>query len=193
MYKIVVTNNICFNIDSDEELARLQANDPNLKVLTAEQVKAAGMKGYEAIVSPENTTVASSGTVTFTAPDLAVVKQERVAQLLEAYEKAKYEGTFTSSEGFPVKVDDKLSPELTFLLLQFNTADLPSVPFIDANGTAHDITKEQLHTIIVELNQYTSSLATAKAVLEAKINSATTYAELQNVVIAFPKTFTLTV
>ena len=193
MYKIVVTNNICFNIDSDEELARLQADDPNLKVLTPEEISVASMNGYEAIVSSENTKIDPLGTVVFTAPDLIVAKQERIAQLLEAYEKAKYEGTFTSSEGFPVKVDDKLSSELTFLMLQFNTADLPSVPFIDANGTAHDITKEQLHTIIAELNQYTSSLATAKAVLEAKINSATTYAEVQNVVIDFPKTFTFTV
>lgn len=190
MYKIIVTNNTCFNIDSDEELARLQANDPNLKILTPEEISVAGMNGYEAIVSPENTKIGPLGTVVFTAPDLAVVKQERVAQLLEAYNKAKYEGTFTSSEGFPVKVDDKLSPELTFLLLQFNTADLPSVPFIDANGTAHDLTKEQLRTVIAELNQYTSSLAATKAALEAKINNAATYAEVQAVVIDFPKTFT---
>ena len=101
MHKIVITNNMCFNIDNEEELTRLQTNDSNLKVLTAEQVKALGMEGYEAIVSPENTTIAPDSTIIFTAPDLEDIKQERTKYILEAYNDAKYEGTLQSSLGFP--------------------------------------------------------------------------------------------
>lgn len=190
MYKIVVTNNTCFNIDSDEELARLQASDPNLKVLTSEEISVAGMNGYEAIVSPENTKIDPLGTVVFTAPDIDVLRSNSLAKLAEEYTAARYDGMIASSTGFTVKVDRTLDTNLTFLLLQFSVADVSTVTFLDADGVSHAITKDQVRTILAELNQYITSLDTVKKGAEDEIKQANNYSELSSISPVFSRSFT---
>lgn len=189
MHKIVIANNTCFNIDNEEELAHLQANDSNLKVLTTEQIKALGMEGYEAIVSSENTTVAPDSTIIFTAPALEDIKQERTKYILEAYNDAKYKGTLQSSLGFPVSISKDLESNLTYLMLQFSFAGKTTVPFVDKLGVSHDISSEQLKSLMNELEQYSALLnATKDAYIEA-INSAKNVSEIFAVMPSFTTEF----
>lgn len=68
MSYIFVKNNNVINVDNDVDKNRLILT--GWRELSAEEISAYGMLGYEHFVSPANTVVNADGSITFTPPEL---------------------------------------------------------------------------------------------------------------------------
>lgn len=68
--RVVVYNRTVFNVDNDEDTEALLAQ--GARELTADEIVAAGMVGFEHLVSPLTTSIDDSGTITFTPPSAAL-------------------------------------------------------------------------------------------------------------------------
>ena len=81
MLYIVLKERTVFNIDNEESLNIILKSGGVL--LTEEEIVKYGMKGYEAIISPNNTVVNPDGTIVFTKPvtDLTKLKEQKLKQI----------------------------------------------------------------------------------------------------------------
>lgn len=70
MHYILVLGSVVLNCDNSEDRDRLVAN--GFKCLETEEIHAAGMQGYEHLVSPLNTTVGEDGSISFTLSPLTI-------------------------------------------------------------------------------------------------------------------------
>lgn len=78
MYIIKIGNKCC-NVDNDADMQRLL--DGGGVLLTLDEIKAAGMAGYECLVGPDNTTVSEDGRITFNKPSAAALTEQFYASL----------------------------------------------------------------------------------------------------------------
>ena len=82
MSRIFIITNECINVDNDIDAQRLL--NVGARELNAQEIAAAGITGYENLVSPANTQVYSDGTVVFTPPKsepLETVKDRKLAAI----------------------------------------------------------------------------------------------------------------
>lgn len=82
MNRIFIYNTLVFNMDDDEYANTII--EKGARELTRQEVEAAGMAGYEHLVSPVNTVVDEDGTITFTPPPpepLENVKARKLASI----------------------------------------------------------------------------------------------------------------
>ena len=78
MYIIKIGNKCC-NVDNDADMQRLL--DGGGVLLTMDEIKAAGMAGYECLVGPDNTAVSEDGRITFNKPSDAALAEQRYTNL----------------------------------------------------------------------------------------------------------------
>ena len=76
MSRIFIITNECINVDNDTDAQRLL--NVGARELNAQEISAAGMTGYESIVSPANTQVSADGTIKFIPP----TEEESPAQVV---------------------------------------------------------------------------------------------------------------
>lgn len=81
MYIIKIGNKCC-NVDNDADMQRLL--DGGGVLLTLDEIKAAGMAGYECLVGPDNTAVSEDGRITFSKPSDAALAEQRYTNLRAA-------------------------------------------------------------------------------------------------------------
>lgn len=79
MVYILVKDKTAINVDSEKE--KLRRIKDGWRVLTSSEISAAGMSGYEHMVSPVNTKVDEDGTITFTPPPEPTLEEVRTAAL----------------------------------------------------------------------------------------------------------------
>lgn len=82
MHKIFEYSRIVLNVDNDSDAQKLL--EQGARELTPQEIAAAGMTGYEHLVSPANTVVGDDGTITFTPPPpepLENVKARKLAAI----------------------------------------------------------------------------------------------------------------
>lgn len=89
MYHVLKKGDIVFNENSDK--AAEDAIKNGAVELTPQEIAAAGMAGYEHLVSPENTVVEDDGTIVFKPPRpelLETVKARKLAEINSSYQQA---------------------------------------------------------------------------------------------------------
>lgn len=82
MYHILRKGELVFNENSDDTAAAAVKN--GAVELTPQEIAAAGMTGYEHLISPENTKISPDGTIVFTPPKpepLETVKARKIAAI----------------------------------------------------------------------------------------------------------------
>lgn len=67
MNRIILHSGIVLNCDNQNDVDTMLGN--GARELTAQEISAAGMIGYEHLVSPANTAVSEDGIITFTPPE----------------------------------------------------------------------------------------------------------------------------
>lgn len=67
MNKIILYSGIVMNCDNQSDVDMMLSK--GARELTSQEIAAAGMNGYEHLVSPENTTVNDDGSIVFTPPE----------------------------------------------------------------------------------------------------------------------------
>ena len=80
--RIFIIDNIALNVDNDTDALALI--EQGARELSAEEIEAAGMVGYEHLVGPTNTEIKPDGSIVFTPPEPYVpTDEEIVAQARE--------------------------------------------------------------------------------------------------------------
>lgn len=80
--RVFIYNRVALNVDNDADAEKLLAQ--GARELTDDEITAAGMAGYEHLVSPANTTVGEDGRIIFTPPEpepLDTVKARKLAAI----------------------------------------------------------------------------------------------------------------
>lgn len=78
MYIIKIGNKCC-NVDNDADMQRLLNGGGVL--LTSDEIKAAGMNGYECLVGPSNTEARADGSIVFNKPSDETFAEQCYANL----------------------------------------------------------------------------------------------------------------
>ena len=127
---IVKRDKQIINVDTQVELDKCIA--AGWELLTHEQIEASGMLGYEHLVSPTNTTVASDGSITFTPPEPP--SEEELLNRLRIERDARINSVLWMRERHADELalgkETTLTPEQYTALLTYIQAlrDLPTQP-----------------------------------------------------------------
>ncbi len=111
MNKIFIIDNAVFNIDGEDEAKSITKNGG--RELSLQEIAAAGMTGYEHLVSPANTSVYPDGRIVFTPPKLPELSELKARKLaiIDAETSAAILAGFTCEATTP---DTGQSEELHF-------------------------------------------------------------------------------
>ena len=127
---ILKKDSLVINVDSEPDLNRHL--ETGWSLLTPEQIEAAGMRGYEHLVSPANTVVNADGSITFTPPEppsddelfnlLRIERDTRINSVLWLRER--------HADELELGTEPTLTPEQYTSLLTYIQAlrDLPAQP-----------------------------------------------------------------
>ena len=96
MYIIKIGNKCC-NVDNDADMQRLL--DAGGVLLTLDEIKAAGMAGYECLVGPDNTAVSEDGSITFNKPSGTILVEVQAIKRREI--NAGFDSAMTASLTMP--------------------------------------------------------------------------------------------
>lgn len=145
MNTVMVVNEICLNVDNENDKNEILRKGG--RELTPQEVIAAGMAGYENIVSPANTTIDLDGTIVFTPPAPLGMDELKAAKLNEintAYQQA-------IADFMPIYPDgerltfDKQEQEARAWLADNSTP----TPFVDALAAGRQMDKAELVSRII--------------------------------------------
>lgn len=145
MYSIIVEGNTVYNVDNQEDVNA--AISRGAKKLSDMDIIAAGMHGYEHLVSPTNTYVTQDGTIVFTPPKsdpLEAVKARKLAEINTAYQQAIATLTPTYPDDERLTFD-KQEQEARAWLADNST----STPFVDALAAGRQMEKAELVSRII--------------------------------------------
>lgn len=79
--RIFILNKEAINVDNKDDAQNLLSS--GARELTPQEIAAAGMTGYEHLVSPLNTVVTDDGSIIFTPPNSEQIEQEKREQRRE--------------------------------------------------------------------------------------------------------------
>lgn len=92
--RIFIIDNIALNVDNDTDALALIEH--GARELTAEEIEAAGMTGYEHLVCLHNTEVKADGSIVFTPPEPYEPTPEEIAEAELAAAKTEAESIVTA-------------------------------------------------------------------------------------------------
>ena len=140
MSRIFIIANECINVDNDTDAQRLL--NVGARELNAQEISAAGMTGYESIVSPANTSISPDGTIMFVPPappELLEIKAAKLKEINIAYQEAIATLTPTYPDDERLTFD-KQEQEARAWLADNST----STPFVDALAAGRQMDKSEL-------------------------------------------------
>lgn len=145
MNEIFIKGSSLFNVDNEDEAKCIIQNGG--RKLTPQEIAAAGMAGYEHLVSPANTTIGEDGNIIFTPPEpepLERIKVRKLAEINAAYQQAiaTLTPTYPNDERLTF---DKQEQEARSWLVDNST----STPFIDALAVGRQMDKVELVSRII--------------------------------------------
>lgn len=162
MIYIIKKDNIVFNVDNSNDLKSILKSGGIQ--LSEDEIIKYGMKGYESIISPDNTVVNPDGTIVFTKPiiNLDNLKEQKIKQI----DKETSESILS---GFTYTIKDK---ERFFSYDSFDQQNFADA----ANGAILSLMQSTMSNIPteVEWNSYVGEEKT----LEVIILTATEYLDL---------------
>lgn len=186
MFRIFIHDGIALNIDNDEDAERLLSN--GARELTNEEIAAAGMAGYEHLVSPSNTTISEDGGITFTPPEppsLEEVKAKKLEELRRAWLAAEDNGVVQSSLGFTIDATERSNRDIDGLIKDMEASGGETTVFCDAVNSFHEVTLADLKTMQLEVIRHGQAIYARKWELRTAIESAETAEAVEAVEISF--------
>lgn len=145
MNRIILHSGIVLNCDNQNDVDTMLGN--GARELTAQEISAAGMIGYEHLVSPANTTVSEDGAITFTPPKPPKLDELKAAKLNEintTYQQAIATLTPTYPDDERLTFD-KQEQEARSWLADNSTP----TPFVDALAAGRQMEKAELVSRII--------------------------------------------
>lgn len=145
MYSIIVEGNTVYNVDNQEDVNA--AINRGAKELSEMDIIAAGMRGYEHLVSPTNTCVTQDGTIVFTPPKsepLEAVKSRKLDEINAAYQQAITALTPTYPDDERLTFDKQEAEARAWL-----TDNTAPTPFVDALAAGRQMDKAELVSRII--------------------------------------------
>lgn len=186
MFRIFIHDGIALNIDNDEDTERLLSD--GARELTPEEIAAAGMAGYEHLVSPSNTTISEDGSITFTPPEppsLEEVKTKKLEELRTAWLAAEENGVVQSSLGFPIDATERSNRDIDGLIKEMEASGGEKTLFCDAVNVFHEVTLADLKTMQLEVIRHGQAIYARKWELRTAIEGAETAEAVESVEIRF--------
>lgn len=108
---IIIYNNQCFNVDNDSDAASLCKH--GARELTAKEISAYGMEGFEQYISPKNTVVLDDGSVTFTPPDIETQRKKEMekeaARIAEAQRVPDLEDATIDLAAYIAELEERIA------------------------------------------------------------------------------------
>ena len=117
-------------------------------------------------------------------PSLDSVKNRKMGEIESQFNMLQNDCGFMSSVGFKVNGDETANRNVDMLIRYFPTG-VETVSFCAYDNTMHDLTKEQLETILQEIVVNAQSLYQQKWVYRETINACTTAADVEAINIKF--------
>lgn len=180
-----LTNEV-LNVDNTEDRDNLLRH--GWKELMPEEIKTAGMEGYEAYVSPLNTVINTDGSITFTPPvpegslDNLTVDKAR-EQVKSAITSKRWEietGGVTLPNGVKILsgVDDQ--NRIATSIQGMETAGLNEIDFKSSSGWVK-LTLADLKQISVAITMHVEKCFARECALHSMCDKATTIEELKRI------------
>lgn len=117
-------------------------------------------------------------------PPLQSVKARKLSVMNSMFDNLQSECGFMSSVGFKVNGDSTANRNVDMLIRYF-PADAKTVSFCAYDNTMHDLTKEELETILQEIVTNAQYIYQQKWAYRNAIDNATTYADVKAIRIEF--------
>lgn len=183
MNRVFILDKICLNVDNETDAQNL------IKQGAKEVTDLSIFKGYENLVSPNNTVVNDNGSITFTAPkekSLSELKSEKLSELTSITSKfdnqlVNTDMVIKSSLGFSINADLRSQNNLRSLI----AVGVEPVNFVTADNSMKSLTLEQLNVLLNECTLNSQSLYLQKWGYKAQIENAQTKEELEAIDLKF--------
>lgn len=143
--RIFIIDGVILNVDNKTDADDLRAN--GARELTPEEIAAAGMTGYEHLVSSRNTAVGEDGSIIFTPPapePLDVIKARKLEEINNSYQQAIATLTPTYPDDERLTFDKQEQEARAWL-----ADDSTSTPFVDALAAGRQMDKAELVSRII--------------------------------------------
>ena len=118
-------------------------------------------------------------------PTLEEAKAEKLAELNDAFERAAREAHCPSSLGFEINADETANRNVTSLIAAMEATGEKTVPFCAWDNTFHQVTREELKTMQLEIIAHARKLYAKKWALREAIAQLETEKEVEAIKIVF--------
>lgn len=113
---------------------------------------------------------------------LAELKEDKLQELRQAFDREEAEGYAVSSLGFKADATRKSKADIDGLIQAMDAMGMPDVAFRDYDNQTHTLTLAQMKTLQLEVIQKGLWNYQTKWTLEGAVNAATTPAEVEAIV-----------
>lgn len=118
-------------------------------------------------------------------PMLEALKQARMEELHRAWLSAEANGQVNSSVGFAIDATERANRDITGLITGLEATNQTTTTFCAADNSFHEVTLDQLKTMLLEIIQHGQAIYAAKWQMRQAIEGATTLEAVSAVNISF--------
>lgn len=118
-------------------------------------------------------------------PTLEEAKEAKLAELTSAFDTAAQNAHIMSSVGFEIDANETANRDINGLIVVMEARGKENELFRAYDNTFHEVTLDDLKTMLVEISEHGQKLYARKWQLEVSIQAATTAEELDAITITF--------
>lgn len=144
--------------------------------------------GYELIECPDNVVAGmpyENGQFIVQGPTLDELKQSKLEAVKTAFLAASETAHCMSSVGFEIDANETANRDINGLIVVMEARGKENELFRAYDNTFHEVTLDDLKTMLVEISEHGQKLYARKWQLEVSIQAATTAEELDAITITF--------
>ena len=144
--------------------------------------------GYELIECPDNVVAGmpyENGQFIVQGPTLDELKQNKLEAVKTAFLAASETAHCMSSVGFEIDANETANRDINGLIVVMEARGKETELFRAYDNTFHEVTLDDLKTMLVEISEHGQKLYARKWQLEVSIQAATTAEELDAITITF--------
>lgn len=144
--------------------------------------------GYELIECPDNVVAGmpyENGQFIVQGPTLDELKQNKLEAVKTAFLAASETAHCMSSVGFEIDANETANRDINGLIVVMEARGKETELFRAYDNTFHEVTLDDLKTMLVEISEHGQKLYARKWQLEVSIQAATTAEELDDITITF--------
>lgn len=144
--------------------------------------------GYELIACPDGVvpgTPYENGQFIVSVPTLDELKQSKLEAIKTAFLAASETAHCMSSVGFEIDANETANRDINGLIVVMEARGKETELFRAYDNTFHEVTLDDLKTMLVEISEHGQKLYARKWQLEVSIQAATTAEELDAITVTF--------